>query len=63
MNQQELESLLEELSLMGKTVSVSTTNRKYSGVATAVGNGILHLEGDPLYRTVRVAIDHIEAVF
>ncbi len=63
MNQQELEFLLKELKLIGKKVNVSTTNRKYSGIAEAVSNGTLHLEGDPLYRTVRVAISHIEAIF
>jgi hypothetical protein len=63
MTQQELEDLLKEQDLMGKAVSVSTSNRKYSGTAMAVENGTLHLEGDPLYRSVRIAISHIEAIF
>jgi hypothetical protein len=63
MTQQELKDFLESQQLMGKPVSVSTSNRKYSGTAVAVENGFLHLEGDPLYRTVRIAISHIEAIF
>lgn len=63
MTQQELENLLKDQDLVGKTVSVATTNRKYSGMVVAVESGTLHLEGDPLYRSARVAISHIEAIF